>query len=116
MIAAARSSGKTLSQVFQYRYFRESLMAKALIDEGKLGRLRFDEIDAMWVLGPTYYDLWWRRTWAREWRGASPNERSTASSVSSRCGCTTFRATTPSGPVAAYTFPIPPDPSSRSMR
>ena len=73
MIAAASSSGKTLSQVFQYRYFRESLMAKALIDEAKLGRIIFAKMDAMWWRGPTYYDLWWRGTWEREGGGATIN-------------------------------------------
>jgi len=73
MIEAARSNGKTLSQVFQYRYFRDSLMAKALIDEGKLGRIIFAKMDAMWWRGPTYYDLWWRGTWEKECGGATLN-------------------------------------------
>ena len=73
MIEAARISGQTLSQVFQYRYFRDSLMAKALIDEGKLGRIIFAKMDAMWWRGPSYYDLWWRGTWEKECGGATIN-------------------------------------------
>ena len=65
MLDAARSSGRSLSQVFQWRYRREVLLAKALIDEGKLGRVFFGKMDLLWWRGPHYYDLWWRGTWGQ---------------------------------------------------
>ena len=73
MIDAARSSGRSLSQVFQWRYQRDSLMAKALIDEGKLGHVFFGKVDALWWRGLHYYDLWWRGTWEQECGGATLN-------------------------------------------
>ena len=73
MLDAARSSGRSLSQVFQWRYRREVLLAKALVDEGKLGRVFFGKMDLLWWRGPHYYDLWWRGTWDKECGGATIN-------------------------------------------
>ena len=73
MIAAARDSGKTLSQVFQWRFRREVLMAKALVDEGKLGRVLFGKMELLWWRARAYYDLWWRGTWEKECGGATIN-------------------------------------------
>ena len=73
MIGAARYGNRLLSVVFQRRYSRESLMARALVAEGKLGRIVFGKMDALWWRGPHYYDLWWRGTWEKECGGATIN-------------------------------------------
>ena len=73
MLDAARGSGRSLSQIFQWRYRREVLLAKALVDEGKLGRIFFGKMDLLWWRGPHYYDLWWRGTWDKECGGATIN-------------------------------------------
>ena len=73
MIEAARESGKTLSQIFQWRYRRDVLLAKALIDEGCLGRVFFGKMDLLWWRARGYYDLWWRGTWEQECGGATIN-------------------------------------------
>ena len=73
MIEAARSSGRWLSQVFQYRYRRDVLLAKSLIDEGKLGRIFFGKMEMLWWRARSYYDLWWRGTWEKECGGVTIN-------------------------------------------
>ena len=73
MIEAARASGRSLSQVFQYRYRRDVLLAKALIDEGMLGRIFFGKMDMLWWRARSYYDLWWRGTWEKECGGVTIN-------------------------------------------
>ena len=73
MIAAARAANRTLAVVFQYRYEATVQRLKALIDHGKLGRILFAKLDALWWRGREYYDVWWRGTWEKECGGATLN-------------------------------------------
>lgn len=73
MIEAARLSQRKLGVVFQYRWRRDWMKAKRLIEDERFGRILFGKVDCLWWRGPEYYDLWWRGTWERECGGATIN-------------------------------------------
>jgi predicted dehydrogenase len=73
MIAAAKKSGKVFSPIAQNR-FRDPIMnLKTVLDSGKAGKVTHAQIDSFWWRGHSYYDLWWRGTWAKEGGGCTLN-------------------------------------------
>jgi predicted dehydrogenase len=73
MLAAQRRSGKILSTIAQNRFRDEMARLKAVLDSGKLGPLSSARIASEWWRGHSYYDLWWRGTWASEGGGPTLN-------------------------------------------
>jgi predicted dehydrogenase len=73
MLAAQRASGKILSAIAQNRFRDETARLKAVLDSGKLGSLSHARIASEWWRGHSYYDLWWRGTWASEGGGPTLN-------------------------------------------
>ncbi|MDR0848239.1 MAG: Gfo/Idh/MocA family oxidoreductase [Propionibacteriaceae bacterium] len=71
MIAAARESGKKLGVVAQNRFRDDMATLKEAIDSGLAGDLTHVEVSSSWWRGKSYYDLWWRGTWASEGGGAT---------------------------------------------
>ncbi len=74
MIAAARAADRVLSTVSQGRFAEEQRRMQALVQTGALGRVFFGKADGQWYRPPTYYELWWRGTWAREGGGAATGQ------------------------------------------
>ncbi|MFC7455906.1 Gfo/Idh/MocA family protein [Brachybacterium sp. GCM10030267] len=73
MIEAQRRSGKILSVIAQNRFRDEMMGLKAVLDSGKLGSISHTRIASEWWRGLSYYDLWWRGTWASEGGGCTLN-------------------------------------------
>ncbi|WP_114853191.1 Gfo/Idh/MocA family protein [Brachybacterium sp. YJGR34] len=73
MIDAQRRSGKILSVIAQNRFRDEMMRLKAVLDSGKLGTISHTRIASEWWRGLSYYDLWWRGTWASEGGGCTLN-------------------------------------------
>ena len=73
MLRARDESGKLLSIIAQNRFRGSIRDLKALLDSGIAGRVRSAEIDSFWYRGHSYYDLWWRGTWAMEGGGCTLN-------------------------------------------
>jgi predicted dehydrogenase len=73
MLAAQRASGKILSTIAQNRFRDEMARLKAVLDSGKIGPLSHARIASEWWRGHSYYDLWWRGTWASEGGGPTLN-------------------------------------------
>lgn len=70
---AAQAAGRLLSVVAQNR-FRESWMKlKRLLSERIAGEVLHAQADSLWWRGHSYYDLWWRGTWASEGGGCTLN-------------------------------------------
>jgi len=76
MIAEAEQRGLVLAGVFQNRFFRSALQAKALLDSGELGRPLHACLAGLWWRGPEYYAVPWRGTWERECGGTLLNHHS----------------------------------------
>lgn len=74
MIGAARTAGRVLSTVSQGRFAEEQRRMHALVHSGALGRVFFGKADGQWYRPHTYYELWWRGTWAREGGGAATGQ------------------------------------------
>jgi predicted dehydrogenase len=74
MLAAARAAGRVLSTVSQGRFAEEQRRMQALVHSGALGRVFFARADGQWYRPPSYYELWWRGTWAREGGGAATGQ------------------------------------------
>lgn len=74
MIEAARSAGRVLSTVSQGRFAEEQRRMHALVHSGALGRVFFGKADGQWYRPHSYYELWWRGTWAREGGGAATGQ------------------------------------------
>src|SRR5699024_4657318 len=54
--------------------FRDDMaQLKAVLDSGKVGRIAHARIASEWWRGHSYYDLWWRGTWASEGGGCTLN-------------------------------------------
>ncbi len=66
MIRAAEESGKILGIVSQNRYKTPVDKLKRIVDRSLLGKISYASFDSLWWRAPTYYDLWWRGTWAQE--------------------------------------------------
>lgn len=73
VIAAAKSSGKTLSIIAQNRFTDAFWRLKAVIDSGVAGKICHAQVDSFWWRGRSYYDLWWRGTWEKEAGGCTLN-------------------------------------------
>lgn len=73
MLAAARTSGRLLSIVAQNRFKTPMMKLKRVLEAGLAGRVLHAQVDSFWWRGGSYYDLWWRGTWAREGGGCTMN-------------------------------------------
>jgi len=73
MLEAQRRSGKILSVIAQNRFRDDMAQLKAVLDSGKVGRIAHARIASEWWRGHSYYDLWWRGTWASEGGGSTLN-------------------------------------------
>ena len=74
MLSAARAAGRVLSTVSQGRFAEEQRRMHALVHSGVLGRVFFGKADGQWYRPHSYYELWWRGTWAREGGGAATGQ------------------------------------------
>ena len=74
LVAAAERADCRLATVSQGRFADEQRRMRALVDSGALGRVFFCKADTQWYRPPSYYDLWWRGTWAREGGGAATGQ------------------------------------------
>ena len=73
MLEAQRRSGKLLSVIAQNRFRDDMARLKAMLETGKIGRVAHTRIASEWWRGRSYYDLWWRGTWASEGGGPTLN-------------------------------------------
>ncbi|MGP9614704.1 Gfo/Idh/MocA family protein [Brachybacterium sp. AOP42-B2-9] len=73
MLEAQRRSGRLLSVVAQNRFRNDLAQLKAVLETGKIGRIAHARIASAWWRGRSYYDLWWRGTWASEGGGPTLN-------------------------------------------
>jgi predicted dehydrogenase len=69
--AAEREGGAIFEGVFQHRVGQGAQQVKALIDEGRFGRLRFGLSETLWQRDAEYYSVWWRGTWEQECGGVT---------------------------------------------
>ncbi len=75
MIKACAQAGVTLGIVSQSRFEKLSRLTKALVDEGKLGRLLWSSSSTTWFRSKEYYgNSSWRGTWAHEGGGVLINQ------------------------------------------
>jgi predicted dehydrogenase len=75
MIAACERAGVTLGVLFQMRFDPLARKLKALIDDGKLGRLIWTTTNALWYRSDEYYRSGaWRGTWEHEGGGVLINQ------------------------------------------
>ena len=75
LIDGARSSGVSLTVISQQRFNPGVQRAKALVDEGRLGRLTEVSVSVAWYRSQAYYDsAGWRGTWALDGGGAFMNQ------------------------------------------
>lgn len=73
MLDAQRRSGRLLSVVAQNRFRDDLAQLKAVLETGRIGRIAHARIASAWWRGRSYYDLWWRGTWASEGGGPTLN-------------------------------------------
>ncbi len=73
MIAAAATSGRRLGVVAQNRFKSPVMKLRQVLDSGLAGRVLHAQVDSFWWRGSSYYDLWWRGTWAKEGGGCTMN-------------------------------------------
>src|SRR5690625_889437 len=73
MLEAQSRSGACLSVIAQNRFRDDMAQLKAVLDSGKVGRIAHARIASEWWRGHSYYDLWWRGTWASEGGGCTLN-------------------------------------------
>lgn len=66
MIEVAESTGRALGVVLQNRYNHPMQQLRALIDEGKLGRLYLGNATVRWYRPQSYYEDDWHGTWAMD--------------------------------------------------
>jgi len=71
---AAEESGKIFSGVFQLRFGRGAQQLRALVDEGKFGRLHLGMAETMWFRDQNYYAVPWRGKWDTEGGGATVSQ------------------------------------------
>jgi UDP-N-acetyl-2-amino-2-deoxyglucuronate dehydrogenase len=75
LIDGTRARGVSLSVISQQRYNPGVLRAKALLDQGRLGRLLEVWASVPWYRSPAYYQSGvWRGTWAIDGGGAFMNQ------------------------------------------
>jgi predicted dehydrogenase len=71
-IAQAEREGRGIfAGVFQHRVGQGARQVKALIDDGRFGRLRFGLSETLWQRDAEYYSVWWRGTWEQECGGVT---------------------------------------------
>jgi len=73
ILAAAGRGGAILSVVAQNRFTNPMMHLKQVLDSGLAGRVLHAQVDSHWWRGHSYYDLWWRGTWASEGGGCTLN-------------------------------------------
>ncbi len=73
VLAAAERSGRMVSIVAQNRFQTPMMRLKRVLDSGLAGRVLHVQVDSRWWRGHSYYDLWWRGTWANEGGGPTLN-------------------------------------------
>jgi UDP-N-acetyl-2-amino-2-deoxyglucuronate dehydrogenase len=73
MIKAQKESGKLLTVVAQNRFRTMNMNLKKTLDSGLAGDIVHAQADSFWWRGHSYYDLWWRGTWAKEGGGCTLN-------------------------------------------
>lgn len=73
MLRAQKESGKLLSIVAQNRFRTGYMNLKKVLDSGMAGDIVHAQADSFWWRGHSYYDLWWRGTWAKEGGGCTLN-------------------------------------------
>ena len=73
MLAAAKKAGRLLSVVAQNRYSNPAMKLKQVIESGVAGKVLHAVANSLWWCGQSYYDLWWRGTWAKEGGGCTLN-------------------------------------------
>src|SRR5690606_4447563 len=66
MIEVAEATGRALGVVLQNRYNHPMHQLRALIDEGKLGRLYLGNATVRWFRPQSYYEDDWHGTWAMD--------------------------------------------------
>ncbi|MGL5041948.1 MAG: Gfo/Idh/MocA family protein [Culicoidibacterales bacterium] len=71
MIAAGNAAGRLLGVVAQNRFTDDFNQLVNIMESGLIGVNRFTQITSAWFRGLSYYDLWWRGTWAKEGGGAT---------------------------------------------
>ena len=69
--AAEREGGAIFAGVFQHRVGQGAQQVRALIDDGRFGRLVFGLSETIWQRGEDYYAMWWRGTWEQECGGVT---------------------------------------------
>ena len=69
--AAEREGGASFEGVFQHRVGQGAQQVRALIDDGRFGRLRFGLSETLWQRDAQYYSVWWRGTWEQECGGVT---------------------------------------------
>ncbi|MHA6523260.1 Gfo/Idh/MocA family protein [Tessaracoccus sp. G1721] len=75
LIAAQRSSGRTLAVVSQHRFDRAAQVVHEAVSDGRLGALVLAECRVPWFRTQEYYDSGeWRGTWALDGGGALINQ------------------------------------------
>ena len=75
LVEAAQAAGVSLSVISQQRYNPGVQRAKALLDQGRLGRLVEVSASVPWYRSQDYYDsAGWRGTWALDGGGALMNQ------------------------------------------
>ena len=74
MAAAATAAGVMLGCVFQQRYAKGILAAKAAVDAGRLGQLVLADAAVKWHRTQAYYDDSWHGQWALDGGGALMNQ------------------------------------------
>lgn len=69
--AAERDGGTTFAGVFQHRFGQGAQQVKALIEQGRFGKLVFGLAETLWQRDEAYYSVWWRGTWEQECGGVT---------------------------------------------
>ncbi|MCL6624960.1 Gfo/Idh/MocA family protein [Alicyclobacillus shizuokensis] len=73
MLRAAEKANKVLSVVAQNRFRTPMMKLKQVLESGVAGKVLHAQVDSHWWRGHSYYDLWWRGTWASEGGGCTLN-------------------------------------------
>ncbi len=73
MIAAAERHERILGVVFQWRFTPEFARMKALLEQGKLGKVFLAHMLSFWWRTNDYFRIWWRGTWEKECGGSLLN-------------------------------------------
>jgi|FLYL01.1.fsa_nt_gi predicted dehydrogenase len=73
--AAQRSAGRVFAGVFQLRFGRGAQQVRALLDEGRFGRLHLGLAETLWYRGDDYYrQAAWRGSWRQEAGGVTVSQ------------------------------------------